>query len=125
MEVLIEELEKLRLSNKLIIVEGKKDKEALKKFGIKNVITLKEPLYKICEEITDEKVIILTDLDKEGKRLYSKLKENLERNGIKIDDGFRLFLFKETKLRQIEGLYTYFLSLKNATPVKTKASRTK
>ena len=107
MEELIEELTKLRLSNKLVIVEGKKDKEALRKYGIVNVITINKPLFKLCEEINETEVVILTDLDKEGKRLYSKLKENLERIGKKVDDSFRLFLFKETKLRQIEGIDTY------------------
>ena len=108
-EELLLELEKLKLSGKPIIVEGKKDKEALKKLGITKTFTIKEPLFKLCETISKKynEVIILTDLDKEGKRLYSKLKENLERNGVKIDNSFRHFLFKETKLTQIEGLVTY------------------
>lgn len=106
---LLSELNKIRLSGKPIIVEGKKDKEALNKVDIKNIFTIKEPLFKLCENISKKynEVIILTDLDKEGKRLYSKLKENLERNGVKVDDNFRKFLFKETKLTQIEGLITY------------------
>ena len=106
---LLLELEKIKLYGKPIIVEGKKDKEALMKLGITNIFTIKEPLFKLCENISkkNKEVIILTDLDKEGKRLYSKLKENLERNGVKVDDEFRIFLFKETKLTQIEGIITY------------------
>ncbi len=106
---LLSELDEIKLSENPIIVEGKKDKEALKKLNIHNVFTIKEPLFKLCETISKKynEVIILTDLDKEGKRLYSKLKENLERNGVKVDDHFRRFLFKETKLTQIEGIITY------------------
>ena len=106
---LLEELEILNNSEKIIIVEGKKDKKALEKLDITNVVTLKMPIFQQCEEIAKEhkEVIILTDLDKEGKRLYSMIKKNLERNGVKIDDRFRNFLFKETKLTQIEGLLTY------------------
>ena len=108
-EALLLEIDKLKLSNKPIIVEGKKDKVALLKLGITNTFTIKEPLFKLCENLAKKyhTVIILTDLDKEGKRLYSKLKKNLERNGIKVDDDFRRYLFKETKLTQIEGLVTY------------------
>ena len=111
---LLSELEKIKLYGKPIIVEGKKDKEALMKLGMTNIFTIKEPLFKLCENLSKKykDVIILTDLDKEGKRLYSKLKENLERNGVKVDDSFRIFLFKETRLTQIEGINKYLMSSK-------------
>src|SRR4030042_3268501 len=108
----LEELEdwvsKLRDSEKLIIVEGKKDKIALEKLGIRNIRTLKNPLYKEVEEIAAlcKEVVILTDLDKEGKQLYGKIKKDLAKNGVKVDNRFREFLFKNTKLRQIEGICT-------------------
>jgi len=108
-EELLLEIENLKSSLKPIIVEGKKDKIALEKLGINNIYTIKEPLYKLCEDLSKKynSVIILTDLDKEGKKLYSKLKGNLERNGVKVDDKFRKYLFKETQLTQIEGLTKY------------------
>ena len=99
-----------KLRDKFVIVEGQKDKKALLEFGINNVVTLtKKPIFELAEEIskiTDE-VVILTDLDKEGKRLYSKLKDNFCRLGIKVDDRVRTFLFKETKLTHIQGLVNY------------------
>jgi 5S rRNA maturation endonuclease (ribonuclease M5) len=91
------------------IVEGKSDKAALKQLGFTNVITLSTALYKIVEqalESEERKVIVLTDLDSEGKKLYSKLKHELGQKGIHIDDKLRNALFK-TQLRQIEGLTTY------------------
>ena len=102
-------VKKLRDSQKLILVEGKKDKSALEKLDIVNVKTLKEPLFKAVETIADKykEVIILTDLDKEGKKLYAKLNRDFQMRGIKVDHFFREFLFKNTKLRQIEGLTTY------------------
>ena len=51
--------------------------------------------------------VMLVDLDKEGKKLYGRLRHDLMRHRVKIDDKFREFLFKETKLRQIEGLRRY------------------
>ena len=103
-------IDKIKDSNTLIIVEGKKDRSALQKLGIQNITELnKKPLFQIVEEISssNEECIILTDLDKEGKKIYSKLNSNLQKNGVKINNKFRKFLFNHTKLRQIEGIYTY------------------
>jgi 5S rRNA maturation endonuclease (ribonuclease M5) len=112
---LSEWISKIIDSEKLVIVEGKQDKEALKKLGITNVLQLnKRPLYKIVEDVVKkgEEVIILTDLDKKGKQLYGKLYHDLQRFGVKIDNRFRIFLFKNTKLRQIEGLDSYIQRLR-------------
>ncbi|MDP2907005.1 MAG: toprim domain-containing protein [Nanoarchaeota archaeon] len=101
-------LENLRNSKKLIIVEGKKDKAALEKLGITNVVAiLRKPLFSFIESIEAEEVIILTDLDPEGKKLYSILKQGLQEKGIKIDNYFREYLFKKSKISQIEGLVHY------------------
>lgn len=104
----------LKQSKKLILVEGKKDKKALEKLGIKNILTLKKPLYKVIEEIAEKnkECILLFDLDSEGKKLYSKLKHQLQKHKVKIDRKFREFLFKHTKLTQIEGLLKYMENLK-------------
>ena len=105
-----EHINKIKQSNQLIIVEGKKDRAALEKFGIKNIIELnKKPIFEIIENISDnnEKCIILTDLDRHGKELYRKINSGLQQRGVKINNNFRNFLFKNTKLRQIEGMETY------------------
>jgi len=96
-----------KIKNKLIIVEGKKDKIALEKLGLTNIIILNKPLYKIVEEVKCKECVILTDLDKKGKQIYGYLNSNLQRFGVRIDNNFRNFLFKKTKLRQIEGIYNY------------------
>ena len=103
-------IDKIKNSNTLVIVEGKKDKIALQKLGLNNIIELsKKPIFQIVEDIanSNDECVILTDLDKEGKQLYSKLNSNLQKNGVKINNKFREFLFKHTKLRQIEGIDTY------------------
>lgn len=107
---ILKEIEKLKKSNILVIVEGKKDKSALGKFNISKVLTLeKNPLYKVVEKVSEKekKAAILTDLDKEGKKIYSVLNDGLCRNGVHVENHFREFLFKKTKLRQIEGLPRY------------------
>ena len=109
-EEIMENVRKLRESSTAVIVEGIKDKLALEELGIKNIITLnKRPLFEIVEEVSDnyEKCAILTDLDKEGKKLFGKLNSGLSLHGVKVDNHFREFLFKKTKLRQIEGIDSY------------------
>ncbi len=110
LERLEEELSLLKKSE-LVIVEGINDKKALKAFGIKRIITLAQPLYKVIESCERE-AAVLTDLDREGKMLYSKIRSELSRRGVKINDRFRNFLFSSTKLRQIEGLENYINRLK-------------
>lgn len=110
MEELEELFDTIRNSNTIVIVEGKKDRIALHRLGIKNIVELsKKPLFQIVEEIasSNKECIILTDLDKEGKQLYSKLNSNLQKNGVKVNNKFREFLFRNTKLRQIEGITSY------------------
>ena len=108
-------IDSIKNSNTLIIVEGKKDKAALQKLGISNVIQLnKKALYQIVEEVANfnEECIILTDLDKKGKEIFGKLNSDLQKNGVKVNNKFREFLFRHTKLRQIEGIDSYLENLK-------------
>lgn len=110
-EGLIEEfqelIDKVIASNILIIVEGKKDRKALEKLGLTNIIELsKKPLYQIVEEVSESnnECLILTDLDKKGKELYGRLNSDLQRRGVKVNNKLREFIFKNTKIRQIEGI---------------------
>jgi len=108
-------VEKIKSSNTLVIVEGKKDKAALRKLGIANIIELsKRPLFQIVEEIagSNEECIILTDLDKKGRELYGILNSDLQKNGVKINNELRDFLFRHTKIRQIEGISADITAIK-------------
>ena len=100
MDTLEDWFESLSKINKLIIVEGKKDKEVLQMLGCKNIITLSNSLFSTLDKIDSKEVIILTDLDKEGKRFYSITKKTLQRKGVKIDNKFREFLFNKTEHRR-------------------------
>jgi 5S rRNA maturation endonuclease (ribonuclease M5) len=100
------EVERLKERKTLIIVEGFRDRKALEKVGLKEVKKLSGPLYRFVETLKADEVVILTDLDREGKKLYSVLKNDLQRMGVKVDDRLRNLLFK-SQLRQIEGLTGY------------------
>ncbi|MBS3165260.1 toprim domain-containing protein [Candidatus Woesearchaeota archaeon] len=109
MESLEDWLAALQSAGCPIVVEGPKDRAALEQFGILDVVTLsREPLHEVVEGISarSKRVVILTDLDKEGKLLYSKLRQGFSRLGVQVDNVFREFLFS-TQLSHIEGLATY------------------
>ena len=102
-------LQKMLDSDAAIIVEGKKDQAALEKLGIDSshiFVLNKQPIFVVTERVASyyKTAVILTDLDAEGKKLYGKLNTLLQQLGVKVDNSFRNFLFKQTKLRQIEGL---------------------
>ena len=104
-------ISKLKASNKLIIVEGPKDKKALNSIGVNNYIVVlsKKAIFEVIEDVAKitDFVIILTDFDKKGKELYGKLNSGLQKLGVKVDHYFREWLQKNTKLSHIEGLTSY------------------
>lgn len=100
-------IDRLGQTEKLVVVEGAKDKKALQQLGVRKIFCLdKKPLYKVVDDVAtvSSEVVILTDLDAEGRKLYGKLKTQLQFLGVEVDNYFREFLFKNTKIRQIEGL---------------------
>ncbi|MBW2996912.1 toprim domain-containing protein [Candidatus Woesearchaeota archaeon] len=113
-------LKKLKESEKIIIVEGSNDKLALFNIGIqkKQVQVLNDAVFTVAEKVAkhSKQAIILTDLDKEGKKLYSNLKRNLNRIGVHVDTFFREFLFRNSDLSHIEGIDTFFKNLRRKQP---------
>ncbi len=112
MNELLRQIEKAK--DHLIIVEGKKDKFALQKFGFSKIFVIHETGKSLGEKIEQifkiagkDKVCILTDFDKKGKQLYFLLKSKLLEAGVKLDNTLRGFLLKE-KISHIEGLSSYF-----------------
>lgn len=92
-----------------VIVEGPNDKASLEYFGVSRIIMVKRrAIYKIVESIPKgSHIAILTDLDSEGKKIYSMLNKEFSQRGVYIDNKLRDFLFKNTTLRQIEGLQRF------------------
>lgn len=90
-----------------VLVEGPNDKRSLEKLGFTNVKHLTGPLYQMVELIEEEEeVIVLTDLDAHGRRLYKYFYAELTRRGVRVNNRLRLLLFS-TPVRQIEGLAGY------------------
>lgn len=96
-----------RLKSSTVIVEGKRDRESLLKFGI-NAITFNNAVNKPSS--IKGNVIILTDLDEDGDRIASFFESFLsQHDGINnIDTQFRkkfLFLFNTRRVENVFNAY--------------------
>ena len=100
-------VEKLNKGADIIIVEGIKDRKALKGLGIKaKILTLYELKTKE-REVKGKRVVILTDFDEKGKELKLRVERMLVTKGARIVREYRRelarFMFKR-KMKEIESL---------------------
>jgi len=92
---LIELLSSIDGSVDAIIVEGSRDRKALRRLGFKGVIETHSMKGLSEEELVEEigskykNVLLLTDFDEEGKQLNKRLTRIFERRGVKVDLGLR------------------------------------
>lgn len=105
-----------------IIVEGKKDIKTLRMLAIEGkIISAKtggKSLLEVISEIekaSNREVILLLDFDRQGRELIKKLKQHLEKIGIKPNLKFWSELSKlvGTEVKDIEGLASYMETLKS------------
>lgn len=97
----------------LIVVEGRRDIEALRSLGVTtNIKTLGSLKDVDIWELHGKHVVILTDFDEKGEKLYEKLRRELELSGAKV---------VESKRRAVEVL----LALKKTKEVETLKSLAK
>lgn len=82
-----EEIDVLIERDVLIVVEGLKDERSLRSLGVKKVMVLKGPLFSVVERLVGEdEVVILTDLDAQGRKLFSILKRDAQRLGVRVNE---------------------------------------
>lgn len=117
-EELLLELSEYSERGAVIIVEGKRDILSLKRLGIKGSFELatRYSLFNFSERIASLgcEVIILTDWDRRGELLATKLSEYFENFGIKPELQIRnkLKLITQKEIKDIESLYTYVSKLR-------------
>ena len=89
---LLEELETLV---DVVIVEGSRDLEALRKLGFRGEVSLFSqagvPDADFIDTISREhgSVVVLTDFDDEGRKIDLALSEGFERRGLRVEKGLR------------------------------------
>ena len=124
---LIEDIEKIIIAlkeeniNIPIIVEGEKDVEALRKFGINGIIiTINSGISIIdfCDKIARKynDIIILTDWDRKGGFICHTIEKNLE-GRVKCNLYYRELLATKTLTKTVEGLYSWFNSIKEKSKI--------
>ena len=92
-----------------IIVEGRRDAEALRKLGIRGEILLIKSIRGLRREFESrdiKRVILLPDLDSEGERILKLAKKSLEGVVKEVDVTYwkKLKIFKKLGFTQVESM---------------------
>jgi 5S rRNA maturation endonuclease (ribonuclease M5) len=119
-QLLIEKLATDSAKGYLIIVEGQKDYQALRQFGINGKILTAKTSRKSFLDLTAEiekqsgpQVILLLDFDRRGKELTKQLTQHLETVRIKTNTNYwrELQALIGRDVKDIEGIPTYLQTL--------------
>ncbi len=117
LECLIEE----SMKGTPILVEGKKDIQALRELGVTGKIFSAKTAGKSrldlmfeMEQNGEREIMLLLDFDRRGKEWTEKLKQEFERVGMKPNLTFwnKLFGIVGKDLKDVEGLVVYTRTLK-------------
>ena len=117
-EQIICEIKDLSRAGAVVIVEGKKDRDALNELGISDQISLASspPLLNFAEDISRKTnhVIILTDWDSQGKKMAKKLSVYLQASGAKPNNLIRKKIKRlvRKEIKDVEGLSGYVNNLR-------------
>lgn len=120
-EDLLEELQEFARDGSIIVVEGKRDIFALNALGLNGDFRLAthHSLINFCEElsISGQKVVILTDWDRRGNMLASKLIENLQSLNTNPDTRLRDLIVSlvQKEIKDVESLPGYVRKLREIT----------
>lgn len=101
-------LKKLKMAseNLVVLVEGKRDVQALEKYGIRNIMDLSGKRFADIPDLIEGKyegAILLFDLDEKGERINSNMGQILRSQGFVVMEDFREFL-KEKGIEYIEDI---------------------
>jgi 5S rRNA maturation endonuclease (ribonuclease M5) len=112
LELFLEILDELK--GKTVVVEGKKDLMAMIGLGFEVIPINMRHLADIIPLLEGKEVVILTDFDPEGRRLYIKLKYLLTKYKIKSNSRLRgkMMSLKKTRIEDFRKLSASVRALK-------------
>nr|WP_300607189.1 toprim domain-containing protein [Methanohalophilus sp.] len=102
-----------------MVVEGKRDVASLRKLGIMGPIETSThiPVLELSVKLVEKgkEIIILTDWDRRGDLLSSKISSDLQYLGLKVDTDFRMTLSSLVKkeIKDVESLYSYMKKMRS------------
>ena len=120
-EEILAELVLLAGENAVLIVEGKRDVQALNRLGVKGhfEIATQRSLSNFCENISrmNKKVVILTDWDRRGNLLMLKMTKHFHSFGVNPNTLLRerLLSIVQKEIKDVESLHTFVVKLRQAT----------
>ena len=99
-------LEELNEKDAVIIVEGKKDRNALQRAGVKGRI---EIVNRSPEELSrrmagEKEVVLLTDFDEAGEEICRRMQESLSSYNVKADVNSRRKFHRILRVRNFETM---------------------
>ncbi len=112
----IEDLKQRSRKGWVIIVEGAKDAESLRKLGIEGEIVIFSGYSSTADVVGRRNAIILTDDDPKGKEIEKGLFKALQTYG-KVPDveiKRKIFLNGRKDISKDEELYSFILKVKNS-----------
>ena len=92
-----------------VLVEGKRDVQALRRLGIRNVISLSGRRFADIPDLLEGKfegAVLLFDLDPQGERINEKISKLLRSQGFLVIEDFREYL-RGAGIIHIEELLEY------------------
>ena len=102
-----------------VIVEGVNDRIALRRIGLNGKISLfKSSRMKLEDfvcQIDSQRAIVLTDFDKEGQELAGRLMQELEHQGISVNNAIRkeLAALIKPEIAKIEELASLIFRMRS------------
>ena len=108
-------INQLNNQDAIIVVEGKKDKQALEKLGIDSKIFLlnkdKKSLIETSETLAQKShhVILMLDSDPKGLELTKKMKNHLQSQGVHVNIKIGKTLLSAANSQVVESLDKIFL----------------
>jgi 5S rRNA maturation endonuclease (ribonuclease M5) len=123
-EQAIDELKARALCGAIVLVEGKRDREALAKLGVTGEIvrTSHQSLLNLSESLARSKadIIILTDWDERGEEVARQISVFMEADGARPDNNIRCTLRRPVEEDHgSENLYSYVENLRKFVPLTT------
>jgi dTMP kinase len=105
----------------VILVEGRKDRQALAYLGIEGEIVQVQDargIFGVAEELArkGQEAIVLTDWDRKGGHLAELLRHALKANGVRYDDTIRarMSALGKKEIKDIESLPAFLSFLKQS-----------
>lgn len=117
-EQVLEEMRRESDCGAVIVVEGKNDVSALRNLGIRGAIKSLsgQSLLHLADTLAYDydSVVILTDWDRKGDELSSRIATYLQAHGTTTDTALRAWLKKLVRkdIKDVQGLDTYLLKLR-------------